>query len=194
MITPRILVLSGSTRGGSYNSRLAALAVKELALIDAVPTRISLADYPLPLFDADLETDAGIPAHARRLVGLLQAHDGVFIAAPEYNAGIAPVLKNAIDWMSRVHPDSEEGLPATTAFHGRAFALASASSESHGGLRGLMALRQVLELGLGASVLPDQVTVADAGHAFTERDDLADRALAVRFRGLIGRLAGGGLH
>ena len=59
MPTPKILVLPGSTRTGSHNVKLAALAAKELTLIDADVTRISLADYPLPIYEADLEAKAG---------------------------------------------------------------------------------------------------------------------------------------
>lgn len=184
-MTTKILVLSGSVRAGSFNRRLAALAVKQIALADAEPTWISLADYPLPLYDADLEAGAGVPPPAEALVALLAAHDGVLIAAPEYNAGVTPLLKNALDWMSRV---AYRGAKPRAVFHNRAFALVSASPGSHGGLRGLMALRQVLELGLGAPVLPDQVTVADAASAFRPNDDLADAALAGRFRALIERL------
>src|ERR1700693_4869538 len=102
MATPKILVLPGSTRTGSHNVRLAALAAKELALIDIDVTRISLADYPLPLYEGDLEANAGPPANAIKLKQMIMAHHGVFIASPEYSASVTPMLKNAIDWVSRV--------------------------------------------------------------------------------------------
>src|SRR6185503_6286733 len=99
MPSPRILVFAGSTRSGSFNARLAALAAKELALIGADVTRISLEDYPLPIYDGDSETKSGAPANARSLKGMLASHQGVFIASPEYNASITPLLKNTIDWI-----------------------------------------------------------------------------------------------
>jgi NAD(P)H-dependent FMN reductase len=102
MATPKILVLPGSTRTGSYNVKLAALAVKELALIDADVTRISLEDYPLPIYEDDLEANAGAPANAVKLKQMIMAHHGVFIASPEYSASVTPMLKNAIDWVSHV--------------------------------------------------------------------------------------------
>ena len=57
MPSPKILVLSGSTRVSSHNTRLAALAAKELSLVDADVTRISLGDYPLPIMDQNLEKE-----------------------------------------------------------------------------------------------------------------------------------------
>ena len=61
MYGPKILVMAGSLRAGSHNGRLAALVAKELALAEADVTRISLADYPLPLLDADVIVDSGPP-------------------------------------------------------------------------------------------------------------------------------------
>jgi chromate reductase, NAD(P)H dehydrogenase (quinone) len=106
MATPKILVLTGSTRGGSHNVKLAALAVKELATIDIDVTRISLADYQLPMFEDESGNDA-VPANAVKLKKMIMAHHGVFIASPEYNASVTPLLKNAIDWVSRVRAGGE---------------------------------------------------------------------------------------
>ncbi len=124
MPAPRILVIPGSLRTGSHNARLAALAAKELALLDAEVTRISLEDYKLPLFDADLAADSGPPAAAVKLKQALMAHRGVFITSPEYSASVTPLLKNAIDWVSRVRERNE---PTYAAFKGRVFALGSLS-------------------------------------------------------------------
>src|SRR5687767_1760877 len=100
MSLPKILVFAGSIRTGSHNARLAALATKELMLAGADVTRISLIDYPLPLYDGDLEAKSGPPENAIRLKRLMAVHQGVFIASPEYNASITPLLKNTIDWIS----------------------------------------------------------------------------------------------
>jgi NAD(P)H-dependent FMN reductase len=127
MAIPKILVLASSTRTGSYNVKLAALAAKELTLIDAEVTRISLVDYELPLYDPDLDARVGQPANALRLKQMIGAHHGVFIASAEYSASITPILKNAIDWVSRVR---ERGDPMYAAFRGRVFAIASASQEA----------------------------------------------------------------
>jgi NAD(P)H-dependent FMN reductase len=184
MSAPKILVIPGSLRTGSHNARLAALAAKELALLDAEVTRISLEDYELPLFDADL-AGSGLPPAAVKLKQALLAHRGIFITSPEYSASVTPLLKNAIDWVSRVR---ERGEPSYAAFKGRVFALGSATSGSGGGIRSLMALRQILELGCGALVLPEQVSVARAELAFDENDNLKDDALAETLRSAMRRL------
>ena len=185
MPSPKILVIPGSTRTGSLNVRLAALAAKELTLIDAEVNRLSLEDYPLPMFDADAEANSGAPPNAVKLKQMICAHQGVFIASPEYNGSVPPALKNAIDWVSQVR---ERGEPAYAAFRGRVFALGAASPETHGGVRGLMALRQILELGCGAMVLPEQIAVPQAGDAFDELDNLGHAALANQFRAQLARL------
>jgi len=185
MSNPKILVLPGSVRSGSHNVRLAALATKELTLLDADVTRISLQDYPLPLYDADLDARAGQPEHAVKLKHMIAAHHGVFIASPEYSASVTPLLKNAIDWVSRVR---EKGDPTYAAFKGRVFAIASASPEAAGGLRSLMALRQILELGCGAVVIPEQVAIPDAERAFDDMDNLVEARLMILLRAELARL------
>jgi len=185
MSLPKILVIPGSLRTGSHNARLAALAAKELALLDAEVTRISLEDYELPLFDADLATASGPPTAALKLRQALTGHRGIFITSPEYSASVTPLLKNAIDWVSRVR---ERGEPTYAAFKGRVFALGSATSGGGGGIRSLMALRQILELGCGALVIPEQVSVPRADLAFDDNDNLKDEALAATLRAAMRRL------
>src|SRR3954452_20841994 len=119
MSSPKILVIPGSLRTGSFNVKLAALATKELALAAADVTRISLADYPLPIYDADV-AKAELPQNAIRLKQLVGNHGSVFIPSQEYNASIAPLLKNAIDWISVVRARDE---PQLSTFQNRAFSL-----------------------------------------------------------------------
>lgn len=185
MPAPKILVFSSSTRTGSLNTKLAALAAKELTLNDVDVTRISLVDYPLPLYDADLDARAGQPANALRLKQMIMAHQGVFIASAEYSASVTPVLKNAIDWVSRVR---EKGDPAYAAFKNRVFAVSSASAEPGGGLRSIMALRQILELGCGALVIPEVVSIPQADQAFDQMDNIIETRTANQFRAQLDRL------
>ena len=172
---PKILVIPGSLRSGSHNVRLAALAAKELVLAEADVTRISLADYPLPIFDADLARQTGTPQSALNLKRLMSAHRGVFIASPEYNASITPLIKNTIDWISAVR---ERGDPPHAAYQNRVFALGGASPGPSGAMQSLIALRQVLAVGCGALVLAEQICVPNAGDAFDEMDELRDARLA----------------
>ncbi len=185
MPIPKILVFAGSIRTGSFNARLAALAAKELALAGADVTRISLADYPLPLYDANAESESGPPASAVKLKQMMMLHHGVFIASPEYNASITPLLKNTIDWISRVREEREVALAA---FRNRVFALGAASDGNFGGMRSLMALRQVLEIGCGALVIPEQVAVMRAGQAFDDMDNLKDERLSGQLGRVLRRL------
>jgi chromate reductase, NAD(P)H dehydrogenase (quinone) len=182
---PKILVIPGSTRIGSHNVKLAALAVKELASNDIETTRISLADYELPIYEAGIEIRGGPPANALRLKQMIMAHQGVFIASPEYSASVPPLLKNAIDWVSRVR---ERGDPTYAAFKNRIFAISSASPNALGGARALLALRQILELGCGALVIPEQVTIANADLAFDDMDNIADTGTANLLRAQLERL------
>ena len=181
---PKILILPGSLRIGSHNVRLAALAAKELALAEADVTRISLEDYPLPLFDADLATSA-MPQAAVRLKHMIMAHQGVFITSPEYSASVTPLLKNAIDWVSRVR---EGGEPSYAAFKNRVFAIGSVTNSGSGGVRSLIALRQILELGCGALVIPEQVAVPRAEQAFDDMDNLKDETAAAAMKAMARRL------
>ena len=181
MRNPKILVCSGSSRSGSYNGRLAALAAKKLAILDAGVTHLSLRDYPLPIYDGDLEETKGVPENAKKLKRLFQSQDGIFLACPEYNSGITPLLKNTLDWISRV---KEPGDPFKT----KVFALGSASPGAFGGMRGLIGMRTILEVGLGATVLPQMVTVIKAASAFEDKGELADERAAGQLDRLIDAL------
>jgi NAD(P)H-dependent FMN reductase len=185
MSVPKILVFAGSLRAASHNARLAALASKELMLADAEVTRISLADYPLPIYDADLATQSGTPFNALKLKQIVSASRGVFIASPEYNASITPLLKNAIDWISTVR---ERGDPPLAAYQNRVFALGAASPGRSGGMQSLLALRQVLAVGCRALVIPEQVTVPNAREAFDEADQLKDIRAAEQLKLVARRL------
>ena len=123
-IVAKILLFAGSIRTGAYSGRTADAAQKELALQGADVTRISLADYPLPLMDQDLEREKGIPENAFKLARLIVAHDAVLICTPEYNGSMPPLVKNTIDWVSRVHKDGGKPL---SPYPGKVAAICSSS-------------------------------------------------------------------
>jgi len=185
MAAPKILVIPGSLRAKSYNVRLAALATKELMLADADVTRISLLDYPLPIYDADTAETAGPPPNAVKLKQLMSVHQGVFIASPEYNASITPLIKNTIDWVSAVREGGEAPLAA---YQNRVFALGGASPGRSGATHSLLALRQVLAVGCRALVIAEQVTVPNAEQAFDEMDELKDARAAGQLKLVIRKL------
>lgn len=162
MLTPKILVLSGSDRSGSLNKMLAQAAMKLLAQMEAEVTMIVLADYPLPLLGQDGDRDKGLPDNAVKLAGMFAAHDALFLASPEYNASIAPQVKNALDWASLVTSD---GRAEIRPFEGLTVALAAAADQPLGGLRGLDHLRAVF-VHLGALVVSPQCVVTDGEDGF----------------------------
>ena len=82
----KILVIPGSLRTGSLNARLAAAAAYEFAQAGAEVTRISLADFPLPIYDGDLQANPACRRHAVNLKRMIGAHHGVLIVTPEYNS------------------------------------------------------------------------------------------------------------
>ena len=98
----KILIIPGSLRNGSRNVRLAGAAMAELVEAGAEVSRISLADFPLPIYDGDLEARSGVPAEAVNLKRLIGIHHGVLLVSPEYNSSPPPLLKNALDWVTRV--------------------------------------------------------------------------------------------
>jgi len=185
MANPRILVFAGSIRTGSFNARLAAIAAKEIALAGAEVTLISLADYPMPIYDGDLEAASGPPENAIKLKRMMMAHPGVFIASPEYNASVTPLLKNTLDWISRVREGKDVPLAA---YKNRVFALGGASNGQYGAMRSLLALRQVLEIGTGALVIPEQIAVNRAADAYDEMDNFKDERTAEILRSVVRRL------
>lgn len=168
MAALKILIIPGSVRSGSRNVKLAAAAADRFHQADADVTRIALADFPLPIYDADLEAGAGVPKHAVNLKRMIGAHDGVLIVTPEYNAAIPPLLKNAIDWVSRVEePHERRG----EVFRSRPFAIAAASNGPLGGSRALAALRLILTA-CRATVIPNQLALSSADQAYDEMDRL----------------------
>jgi chromate reductase len=167
--TPKILAFAGSTREASYNKKVLRIAASAAQAAGAEVTLIDLRDFPMPLFDEDVERVEGAPEAAVRLKRLMVEHDGFLIASPEYNSSISGVLKNSFDWVSRPVPNE----PPLVAFRGKTAILLSASLGGLGGLRGLVHIRSILN-NVGATVLPDQVAIAKAQEAIDERGSLKD--------------------
>lgn len=166
---PRILAFAGSTRTASFNKRLIKVAAAGARDAGAEVTEIDLRDFPMPLYDGDLEAASGLPEHAQRLKALFLSHDGLLISAPEYNSSTSGVLKNAIDWVSRSAP----GEAPLACFVGKTAVLMSASPGGLGGLRSLLHLRALLS-NIHVLVLPDQLAVSKAHEAFAEDGSLKD--------------------
>jgi chromate reductase, NAD(P)H dehydrogenase (quinone) len=168
MAALKILVIPGSLRTGSHNARLAAAAAYEFAQAGVEVTRISLGDFPLPIYDGDLQTKSGVPKNAVNLKRMIGAHHGVLFVTPEYNSSVPPLVKNTIDWVTRVQ-DAQESRGQV--FRERVFAIAAASESRLGGSRCLAALRQILSA-CHAPVIPNQLALSFAGEAYDDMDRL----------------------
>ncbi len=185
---PQILAFAGSTRGGSFNKKLVRIAVRGAEKAGAACTVIDLRDFPIPIYDGDLEIAEGLPKHAKRLRDLLIAHQGLLISSPENNSSVSAVLKNAIDWATR----TEDGQGDLAGFTGKVAGLLSASPGGLGGLRGLVHLRAILG-NIGCLVVPDQFALRGAHKAFDEAGELADpkqAAEAERIGAVVAEVAG----
>ncbi|MFB5647418.1 MAG: NADPH-dependent FMN reductase [Candidatus Nitrosomaritimum yanchengensis] len=122
---------------------------------------IDLRDFPMPLYDADLEKQEGLPSYAIKLKNLMLANDGFLISSPEYNSSISGVLKNTIDWTSR---QSDDETPLAC-YKEKVAGLMSASPGRLGGIRGLVHVRAILE-NMGVLVIPNQIAISKADSAF----------------------------
>jgi chromate reductase, NAD(P)H dehydrogenase (quinone) len=169
----RILFFAGSTREGSYTKKLAHLAQRIASANGVEGVLVDLADYPMPFYHGDLEANEGPPLKAREFKALLTEYQGVFIASPEYNSSIPALLKNTLDWVTRVRGKGETGLEV---YKTRVFAISGASPGYYGAMRSLLHLRQVLEVGMGATVIPQQLALPRAGEAFEADGSLKDKA------------------
>jgi len=169
----KILVFAGSTRSGAYSGKVADCAQKELAIQGADVTRISLVDYPLPIMNEDLQEQEGIPQNAVKLARLFDAHDALMICTPEYNGGMPPLVKNTIDWVSRV---SKDGAKTLKPYSGKVVGICSSSDGHFAGIRSAAQLRAVLAH-LQMEVIAPQVSVPNAGQAFDDNGEFKEERL-----------------
>jgi chromate reductase len=180
----KILVIPGSLRSGSHNVKLAKAAAYAFAQAGVDVTRISLADYPLPIYDGDLQAKSGVPKNAVNLKRMMGAHHGVLIVTPEYNSSIPPLVKNTIDWITRVQDRHES---RGQVFREKPFAIAAASEGRLGGTRALAALRLILSA-CHATVVPNQLALSFADQAYDDMDRLKKEADIEALRALVTQL------
>ena len=182
----RLLFFAGSAREASFNKKLALLGhnIAEANGIEAV--FVELKDYPMPIYNGDIEAAEGPPERASAFKALLGEYQGVFIASPEYNSSVTPLLKNTLDWVTRVRAKGETGLEV---FKSRVFAISGASPGYYGGMRSLLNLRQILAVGIGALVIPEQLALPRAMDAFEADGSLKDRNQQEMLKGVVEALA-----
>jgi chromate reductase len=167
---PKILAFAGSGRKNSYNFSIAKCAAKGADIDGLDVTIIDMSEFDMPIFNEDLEAEIGLPANAKKFKQLLIDCDGFIIASPEYNSGYSALLKNAIDWASRM----EEGEKPLQAFRGKYAAIIASSPGGLGGIRGLVSLRMLLG-NLGITVLPNQLAVSGINQLVDENHQVSDK-------------------
>ena len=175
----KIIAFAGSTRKESNNKKLVKIAAEGAKEANAEVIYIDLEDYPLPLFDEDLEKREGLPENGRKLKDLFLEHNGLLISSPEYNSSYSGVFKNTIDWLSR----PVEGYPPLECFADKVAVLMAASPGSLGGLRGLVHVRSLLG-NIKVTVLPEQIALTSAGSAFENDSTLKDAKMHDNIKGL----------
>lgn len=176
---PKVLAFAGSIRTGSFNQMLIKVAAERVRKAGLEVTLIDLADYPLPLYNGDLEDKSGQPENSEKLYKLFMEHDALLLACPEYNSSITPLLKNTIDWVSR----PREGDENLAAYKGKVVALTSASPGGLGGMRGLTEVRSIFG-NIGSLVIPTQVAVPKADKAFSDDGKLTDDSVVKKLDSL----------
>lgn len=167
---PKILAFAGSLRERAYTKRVLKTAVEGARKAGAEVNVVDLNDYPMPIYNADLQAAEGFPTAVEDFQKLLLAHDGLLIASPEYNGSLPAGLKNVIDWTSRANGD----LKTADCYRGKFAAIMTASPGGFGGIRCLGHLRDVLTI-LSVNVLPKEIAVTFVGGKFEgDGDEMTD--------------------
>jgi len=169
----KTLVFAGSTRTHSYNRRLAHVAADLARAAGAEVTHLELADFDIPLYNAELEA-RGTPADVLRLKEAMDSHPAWIVCSPEYNGSYTGLLKNTLDWCSRPNP-ADRARSGGAVYAGRAAAVVGSSPGALGGMRVLFHVRDVLGY-LGMQVIPQQLAVGKAGEAVGADGRLRDAA------------------
>jgi len=182
----KLIFLSGSIRNESYNKKLAKLACDIAGGIDGVGASfVDLKDYEMPLYNGDLEASSGLPDNAKKLKDIFAKCDGFFIASPEYNSSLSPLLKNSLDWISRPHEENEKPL---LAYDGKVAAISAASPGGFGGMRALVPLRMMLE-NISTIVIPKQLAIPFANQEFDDNGALKNERFGSALKAMVEQFA-----
>jgi chromate reductase len=171
----KLLVFAGALRTDSCNKKFAREAARLVTEAGHEAEFLDLKDYPMPVYDGDIEAATGVPETTKALSKKILGADGVILSTPEYNASIPGALKNVIDWLSRDKP---------VALTGKHLLLLAASPGALGGTRALWHTRQPFEL-LNVHVYPNMMGLNDAYNAFDSDGKLKDEKTAGRLKALI---------
>ncbi|MAX27265.1 MAG: hypothetical protein CMJ19_22440 [Phycisphaeraceae bacterium] len=177
---PKIIAFAGSARKDSLNKKLAKAAAEMAGRLGIEVTFIDLTDYPMPLYDGDLEEAQGYPDAMLKLYPLFKEADGIMVACPEYNSSVTPLLKNTIDWLSR----PQEGEPRLGAFSGKVVGIMGTSPGALGAMRVLRHAREIFG-NIGCLVVPEQVAVPNGSDVFAADGSITDEATKMRLEDMV---------
>jgi len=164
----RVLIFAGSLRKDSLNKKFARVSRQFLTTIPGVEVEfVDLKDYNIPVYDGDIEATMGVPAEIIKLGQQITNADAMVISTPEYNGSMPGILKNVVDWISRLKP---------VPFRGKHLFLTAASPGALGGVRSLWATRMPFE-NLGTHVYPEMMGLPKAHEQLTSEEKLADLKL-----------------
>lgn len=173
----KLFLFAASLRRGSYNKKLIRI-VRDLVHEVHADHDVELCEFnefPMPMYDADIESQYGVPEGVIKLAQKISEADAVIISSPEYNGSMPGTFKNAIDWVSRLNP---------VPFHRKQICLIGASPGNLGGVRGNIHARAPFHT-LGSYVYPDYFGLSRAHEGFTEKDQLKDPSQRDRLKKLI---------
>jgi NAD(P)H-dependent FMN reductase len=179
----KLLVFAGSTRQGSYNRKLAAVAGALARAGGAEVTHLELGEFEVPMYNADLEA-RGTPADVMRLKQIFFEHPAWIVCAPEYNASYPALLKNTFDWISSPVRSDAVWSDDFRATRGKVVGMLSASPGALGGLRSQSHLAPLL-INLHCWVAPTNYALGRAGSAFDANGELADPGARPRVQAVI---------
>jgi chromate reductase, NAD(P)H dehydrogenase (quinone) len=179
----KLLVFAGSTRQNSYNRRLAKTVAEMARGSGAEVTHIELADFDVPMYNADLEA-RGTPADVMKLKQITYEHPAWIICTPEYNASYPALVKNTLDWISspvKSDPVWNDDFRST---RGKVVGMLSASPGALGGLRSQSHLAPLL-LNLQCWVAPKNFALGRAADAFDAQGSLVAEAARKKVQAVI---------
>lgn len=174
---PTALTLCGSIRTGSVNKTLQDIMDARLTAAGIEVNSITLKDFDMPIFNEDLEAN-NTPDTARQLAELFRTHDIVFIATPEYNGGLPPLVVNTVAWLSRQKPSP---------FRHAVFGIGGVSSGKYGTIWAQSHLRDSLSK-IGALVVPTLLGIGPDATAFTDDGEIAEKSIQFKLEQMVREL------
>jgi len=160
------ITLCGSLRQNSINEILRRLMSRRLRAAGVEVTDLSLADFDMPIFNEDLEAEH-TPESARRLADIFRTTDIIFMATPEYNGGITPLVANTLAWVSRQSPNP---------FKHAVWGIGGVSNGKYGTIFSLSHLRDSLSK-VGALVTPTLLGIGPAEEAFDAQGEPTEKGI-----------------